>query len=315
MHTEEHAADIAAGRRRVRRGRPLDPRRGSVPRCSRCATASPSYRFDLAAQAIYEFVWYEFCDWYLELAKPVLQSADASPAAAARHAAHAARGARGDCCALLHPLMPFITEEIWQRVGAARRAAAGRPSCSRPTRGRRTSRSMPPPSGRSRRSRPWCSASARSAASSTCRTRARRRCTCARSARATPKRSRALRRDHRAAVGNLESVTRGRRARPTCRPARSRSSTAARVLAPFARLIDDVSAELARLDEAARQGRPGTRQVRGQARQRRTSSRNAPARGRRRRSASASPSSSGSCSSSASSCDDSRRVQGAGSSA
>jgi len=74
------------------------------------------YRFDLAAQAIYEFVWYEFCDWYLELAKPVLQSADAAPAAK--------RGARRTLAEvleatlrMLHPLMPFITEEIWQKVG------------------------------------------------------------------------------------------------------------------------------------------------------------------------------------------------------
>jgi valyl-tRNA synthetase len=75
-----------------------------------------SYRFDLAAQAAYEFVWYEFCDWYLELSKPVLQAADAAPALK--------RGTRRTLVEvleatlrMLHPLMPFITEEIWQRVG------------------------------------------------------------------------------------------------------------------------------------------------------------------------------------------------------
>jgi valyl-tRNA synthetase len=74
------------------------------------------YRFDLAAQAAYEFVWYEFCDWYLELSKPVLQAADAKSALK--------RGTRRTLVQvleatlrLLHPLMPFITEEIWQRVG------------------------------------------------------------------------------------------------------------------------------------------------------------------------------------------------------
>ncbi|MHB8814021.1 MAG: valine--tRNA ligase [Steroidobacteraceae bacterium] len=72
------------------------------------------YRFDYAAAALYEFTWYEFCDWYLELTKPVLQS-DSSPAARAR----APRTLLEILEALqraLHPIMPFITEEIWQRV-------------------------------------------------------------------------------------------------------------------------------------------------------------------------------------------------------
>ncbi len=74
-----------------------------------------SYRFDQSAQAIYEFTWYEFCDWYLEFTKPVLQSEEATDAAR--------RGTRRTLLEtletllrLLHPLMPFITEEIWQRV-------------------------------------------------------------------------------------------------------------------------------------------------------------------------------------------------------
>ena len=73
------------------------------------------YRLDLAAQAIYEFTWHEFCDWYLELSKPVLQSDDAS--------AESKRGTQATLIEVLeallrvmHPLMPFITEEIWQQV-------------------------------------------------------------------------------------------------------------------------------------------------------------------------------------------------------
>jgi valyl-tRNA synthetase len=73
------------------------------------------YRFDFAATALYEFTWYEFCDWYLELTKPVLQSESATSAQK--------RGTRRTLVIVLeallralHPIMPFITEEIWQRV-------------------------------------------------------------------------------------------------------------------------------------------------------------------------------------------------------
>ncbi|MDX1507309.1 MAG: valine--tRNA ligase, partial [Woeseiaceae bacterium] len=76
-----------------------------------------TYRFDLAAQELYEFTWREFCDWYLELSKPILQSDDASD--------EQKRGTRRTLIEvlegllrLLHPMMPFITEEIWQQVAA-----------------------------------------------------------------------------------------------------------------------------------------------------------------------------------------------------
>jgi valyl-tRNA synthetase len=77
--------------------------------------AIDGYRFDHAAQAIYEFIWDNYCSWYLELSKPVLTSDSASEAAK--------RGTRRTLVRVLeatlrmtHPFMPFITEEIWQTI-------------------------------------------------------------------------------------------------------------------------------------------------------------------------------------------------------
>ena len=73
------------------------------------------YRFDLAAQAIYDFTWNAFCDWYLELSKPVLSGPSASEAA--RRGTRATLvGTLETLLRLAHPIMPFITEEIWQKV-------------------------------------------------------------------------------------------------------------------------------------------------------------------------------------------------------
>jgi MoxR-like ATPase len=75
-----------------------------------------TYRLDLATQALYDFTWHELCDWYLELSKPVLQDGDASAAARARGTCRTLLEVLETVLRLLHPLTPFITEEIWQRI-------------------------------------------------------------------------------------------------------------------------------------------------------------------------------------------------------
>jgi valyl-tRNA synthetase len=80
-----------------------------------------SYRFDLLAQSLYEFAWNSFCDWFVELAKPALNGDDAEAADSTRHTL---LFVLERLLALLHPLIPFVTEELWQSV-APRLGIAG----------------------------------------------------------------------------------------------------------------------------------------------------------------------------------------------
>ncbi len=83
---------------------------GEVVRAQEAVTrALEAFRFNDAAHAIYHFIWRSFCDWYVELAKPVFQSETADRDETQR----AARWALTQAIKLLHPIMPFVTEEIW----------------------------------------------------------------------------------------------------------------------------------------------------------------------------------------------------------
>jgi len=73
------------------------------------------YRLDLASQRLYEFIWNEYCGWYLELSKPVLQKGNSDEQNATRYTLLYVLESSLRC---LHPIMPFITEEIWQRLKA-----------------------------------------------------------------------------------------------------------------------------------------------------------------------------------------------------
>jgi valyl-tRNA synthetase len=82
--------------------------------------AIETYRFNDAAGAAYRFVWNVYCDWYLELTKPVLMGADGD---AKRETRAMVAWVRDEILKLLHPFMPFLTEELWAVTSTAERAA------------------------------------------------------------------------------------------------------------------------------------------------------------------------------------------------
>ncbi len=114
MNTEEHANDLNDGAMEL-----SVADRWILSRLNHCISEYQqhieNFRFDLAAQALYDFTWHQYCDWYLELSKPVLYDKNATEAAL--------RGTRNtlvnvleQLLRLLHPMIPFITEEIWKSV-------------------------------------------------------------------------------------------------------------------------------------------------------------------------------------------------------
>ena len=87
---------------------------GEVERTAAAVTAGiEAYKFNEAATAVYEFIWGTFCDWYLELAKPILNGDDEAAKAETRATT---AWVLDQILKLLHPFMPFITEELWARL-------------------------------------------------------------------------------------------------------------------------------------------------------------------------------------------------------
>ena len=81
--------------------------------------ALEAYRFNDAANSVYQFIWNSFCDWYVELAKPALQMEEGQgdDAAAKAEVQAATNWALEQALRLLHPFMPFVTEELWGKTG------------------------------------------------------------------------------------------------------------------------------------------------------------------------------------------------------
>ncbi|HEY1314704.1 MAG TPA: class I tRNA ligase family protein, partial [Steroidobacteraceae bacterium] len=109
----ENADAVAAGAEYSLADRWIQSRLAAM--LARVESGFADYRLDVAANALYEFTWHEFCDWYLELSKAVLQS-DSAGSAVQRGARFTLINTLEVLLRALHPLAPFISEEIWQRV-------------------------------------------------------------------------------------------------------------------------------------------------------------------------------------------------------
>ena len=90
---------------------------GETYRATEAITASlEAYRFNDASTSVYQFIWDGFCDWFIELAKPILQGDDE---AAKIETQAAAQWGLQNALKLLHPFMPYVTEELWQEIKPA----------------------------------------------------------------------------------------------------------------------------------------------------------------------------------------------------
>jgi valyl-tRNA synthetase len=97
--------------------------RGETARTARAVTAAiEACAFDDVAATLYRFIWNVFCDWYLELTKPILNGSDEAAKAETRATT---AWVLDQCLKLLHPVSPFITEELWQRLGETGPAREG----------------------------------------------------------------------------------------------------------------------------------------------------------------------------------------------
>jgi len=121
MNTEDHASELQPNNFKNSEIELSLPDRWITARLQivseQVNNAIERYRLDLAAQAIYEFTWNEYCDWYLELSKPVLNN-DSSTLAQLRGTRLTLVSVLESILRLAHPIIPFITEEIWQRIAS-----------------------------------------------------------------------------------------------------------------------------------------------------------------------------------------------------